>query len=111
MRFDVLAIDYDGTIAVDGAFDLRILRGTSAPSGATGTCTQLASGLSLSSWFTLKLQVSGASSGVRLRSYVNGVLFHDCTTTSSTVGGGTAGLSSYGSNTRAEFDNIVVTTP
>jgi hypothetical protein len=48
---------------------------------------------------------------VRLRSYVNGVLFHDCTTTSSTVGGGTAGLISYGSNTRAEFDDIVVTTP
>ncbi|HWA71689.1 MAG TPA: hypothetical protein VG937_05135 [Polyangiaceae bacterium] len=98
-------------LAVDGAFDLRILRGTSAPSGTTGTCNPIPSGLKLGAWFSLKLVVSGASSGVRLRSYVNGTLFHDCTTTSSTVGGGTVGLSSYGSNTRAEFDDLVVTTP
>ena len=69
-------------LAIDGSGELRLLRGTSAPSGATGSCAPAAVGVGSGTWSTLRLQVSGATGGVRLRSYLNGVLFHDCTTTS-----------------------------
>jgi hypothetical protein len=103
------------TFQIDGAGDLRLLRGTSTVSG-TGTCATVASSLAVGTWYTLKLQVSGAANAAHLvTSYsTNGADFtvvNDCTITSGTLDSGSAGVITVGSNTNAEFDDFAVTTP
>jgi pectate lyase len=100
-------------LAIDAAGDVRLLRGSSSPSGSTGTCDGIPSGLSTltNTWIDLKIQVSGAGGNVHILTWVNGNAVHDCTTTSSTVAAGKAGVMTYGSSTRAEFDDFRVTTP
>jgi hypothetical protein len=61
-------------------------------------------------WHTLKLEVSGSTT-VHLRTFLDGTLVHDCTSTSDTVVAGTAGTYVYGSNTIVEFDDVKVSTP
>jgi hypothetical protein len=102
-------------LQVDGAGDLRLLRGTSTISG-TGTCATIAGSLAAGTWYTLKLQVSGPANAARLQSSysTNGTTFtpaHDCTITSGTLDSGNAGVITVGSNTNAEFDDFAVTTP
>ena len=115
-RAGILARNAQGTnfyaLSLDAAGDVRLLRGSSSPSGASGTCDAVASGLSAVTnvWVKLRLQVSGSGS-VRLRSWLNDAPVHDCTTTSSTIPTGNAGLMTYGSSTRAEFDDVRVSTP
>jgi pectate lyase len=101
------------TLAIDAVGDVRLLRGTSTPSGAAGTCNAVASGLPAvtNAWLDLKIQVSGPAGNVRIRTWVNASPVHDCTTTSSTLGAGNAGVMTYGSSTRAEFDDFRVSTP
>lgn len=101
------------TLAIDAAGDVRLLRGSSSPSGASGTCDAVPSGLSslTNTWIDLKLQVSGAAGNVHILTWVNGNAVHDCTTKSSTVAAGKAGVMTYGSSTRAEFGDFRVTTP
>ena len=103
------------TFQVDGAGDLRLLRGTSTVSG-NGSCGIVAASLATGTWYTLKLQVSGGTNAARLvTSYsVNGTTFtpvHDCTITSGTLDGGSAGVITVGTSTNAEFDDFAVTTP
>ena len=100
---------------IDGAGDLRLLRGTSTVSGS-GTCATLGASLTPGTWYTLKLQASGPIDAVRLVTgySTNGTTFipvHDCTITSGTLAGGSAGVVTVGSNTNAEFDDFAVTTP
>jgi hypothetical protein len=101
------------TLAIDAAGDVRLLRGTSSPSGASGTCDAVPSGLSslTNTWIDLKIQVSGSAGNVHILTWVNGKPVHDCTTTSSTLAMGAAGVMTYGSNTQAEFDDFRVSTP
>jgi len=89
------------------------LRGSSSPSGASGTCDAIPSGLSAvtNTWMKLKLQVSGSAASVVIRSWLNDGPVHQCTTTSSTIASGNAGVMTYGSSTRAEFDDFRVSTP
>jgi hypothetical protein len=100
---------YVFALGADGNLTLR--KSTSTPSGSSGTCAPIAAGIDGTAWFTLKMTVSGPASSVRIRTYLNGTLKHDCTTTSSTVVSGQAGLLTYGSNTVAHFDDVSVTTP
>jgi hypothetical protein len=100
---------------LDGAGDLRLLRGTSTVSG-TGTCGTIAANLAAGTWYTLKIAATGPNNNARLvTSYsVNGTTFtpaHDCTLTSSTLSAGSAGVITVGTNTNAEFDDFAVTAP
>lgn len=100
------------TLSIDADGILRLLRGTSTPSGATGTCAAVASGLPTptATWMTMKLQVSG-SSQIRLVTWLNGVRIHDCTSSGTIVTSGTVGVITYGTGTIADFDDVRVTSP
>jgi pectate lyase len=100
-------------LGIDATGAVRLLRGTSTPSGATGTCGAVASSLSplTNAWADLKIKISGPTGNVRVLTWVNAKPVHDCTTTSSTVTAGNAGVFTYGSGTRAEFDDFRVSTP
>jgi hypothetical protein len=95
-------------LEIDPTGKLRLLKGTSSISG----CSDLPSGVSplVGTWSTLKLQVSGPASQVHIVSWVNGVQKHDCTI-SSGIASGSAGVATFGSNTRAEFDDFGIWTP
>lgn len=97
--------------AIGGDGNLTLRKSTSVPSGNSGTCSAVSAGIDATQWFTLKMSVSGAAASVNIKTYLNGVLKHDCTTTSSTVTSGSAGVLTYGSNTVARFDDVSVTTP
>jgi pectate lyase len=101
------------TLAIDAAGYVRLLRGTSTPSGASGACGPALTGLAslTNTWVTLKMQVSGPTNNVRIVTWLNGTQVHDCITTSSTVAAGNAGVMTYGSSTIAEFDDVRVSTP
>jgi hypothetical protein len=97
---------------LDAANNAVLMRNSSSPSGASGTCDTASSGLtSLNTQVTLKLQVSGPAANVVLKTWLNGTPVHTCTTTSSTAASGAAGVFTYGSGTLAEFDNFTVSTP
>ncbi len=100
------------TVVIDGAGDVRLMKGSSSVSGASGTCAAEPSGLSsvVGSWVTLRLKVSGSSS-VHIQSWLNGDVVHDCTTTSGTVASGAFGVLTYGTGSRAAFDDVQVSTP
>lgn len=59
----------------------------------------------------LRLEVTGPTGNVHIKSFLDGVQVHDCTTISGTLASGQAGVSTYGSNTVAEFDGFKVSTP
>jgi len=100
-------------LAIDAAGDVRLLRGSSSPSSASGTCDAVPSELPsvTGAWITLKMQVSGPTNDVHIQTWLNGDPIHDCTTTSSTIAAGSAGVMTYGSSTRAEFDDFRVSSP
>lgn len=97
------------TVVLDAAGDLRILKGSSSPSGSSGTCD--ATPVSPGASFTLRLAVTGAAGSVNLKTYLDGNQVHDCTSTSGTLTSGSAGVYTYGSNSVAEFDDFKVSVP
>jgi hypothetical protein len=94
----------------DGSGGLRLLKDNDMPAGRTGNCAKVDAALAPGSWHTLKLSVSGSTS-VRLQTFLDGTLVHDCTSSSGTVPAGGIGAYVYGSNTIVEFDNVQVSTP
>jgi hypothetical protein len=101
--------------AIDASGALRLLKGTSSPSGtgASGTCgkvtpTPLAAA---NTWYTMQLKVAGAGANVTITTFLDGVMIHDCTTSVGTLAAGAAGAYIYGPNTIAEFDDVKISTP
>jgi pectate lyase len=88
----------------DGSLSIR--KSTSVLSG----CAQVASGVNVKDWFSMKLEVTGPPTSVTLKGYINGSLKLTCTHTSG-LGSGTAGFVTYGSGTSAHFDDITVIAP
>ena len=97
------------TVVLDAAGDLRLLKGSSSPSGSSGTCD--AAPVSPGASFTLRLAVTGDAGSVNLKTYLDGNQVHDCTSTSGTLTSGSAGVYTYGSNSVAEFDDFKVSVP
>ena len=97
-------------VTLDPAGDLRVLKGSSSPSGSSGTCDSV-SVSPPAAGFTLRLEVTGPSGNVNIKSYLDGDPIHDCTTTSGTLAAGAAGLYTYGSKSVADFDDFKVSIP
>jgi hypothetical protein len=101
--------------AIDASGALRLLKGTSSPSGtgATGTCgkvspTPLATA---GTWYTMQMKIVGTGNNVSLTTFFNGSPIHDCLTSVGTLAAGPAGTYVYGPNTIVEFDDVKVSTP
>jgi hypothetical protein len=97
------------TFSFDQPGNVRLLKSTSTPSGASGTCGSLSYPIDEGTWYTLRMEVSGGSGDIQIRTYVNDVLQHDCHTTQTSVTAGKAGVLTVGSNTIAHFDDVTVT--
>lgn len=97
------------TLSLDQTGSLRLLKSTSSPTGASGTCGTLSHPIDLGSWYTLRMDVSGGSGDIQIRTYVDDVLKHDCHTTQTSITAGKAGVLTVGSNTVAHFDDVTVT--
>jgi hypothetical protein len=95
---------------VDGAGSLRVLKDGDPPPAHRGSCGKIDANVTAGAWHTLKLEVSGSTS-VRLQTFLDGAVVHDCTTTSDTIPAGAAGAYVYGANTIVEFDDLTVSTP
>jgi len=101
--------------AIDASGALRLLKGTSSPSGtgATGTCGKVtpSPAAALNTWYTMQVKVTGTGSNLSITTFFNGVAIHDCQTSVGTLSAGAAGTYIYGPNTIAEFDDVKVSTP
>jgi len=101
--------------AIDASGALRLLKGTSSPSGtgASGTCGKVtpAPAAAAGTWYTMQLKVVGTANNVALTTYFNGTMIHDCQTSIGTLAAGAAGTYVYGPNTIAEFDDAKISTP
>jgi hypothetical protein len=101
--------------AIDASGALRLLKGTSSPSGtgATGTCGKVtpSPAAAVNTWYTMQIKVAGTGSNVSITTFFNGVAIHDCQTSIGTLAAGAAGTYIYGPNTIAEFDDVKVSTP
>jgi pectate lyase len=86
---------------------LRLLKGNATISGCTDHSANVAPG----NWYTLRLEVTGPASSVRLSAFIDGEPAQSCTLTSNTVAAGRAGVFTYGSGTSALFDEVVVWSP
>lgn len=97
---------------IDGAGTLALKRGTSTIGNATGTCSDMSTLANPSVENELIMVVSGVIGSIRIRTYLNGTLEHDCITTSSSAqASGAAGLLVIGSGTVVDFDDVTVTSP
>jgi pectate lyase len=97
--FYALQVRYDGM--------LSIRKGTTPLSGC-----QIQSGVTVTQWFEMKLQVSGPPASVTLRGFVNGEGTPKLTCTHTNgIASGQAGFVTYGTGTTARFDDITVSTP
>jgi hypothetical protein len=101
--------------AIDASGALRLLKGTSSPSGtgATGTCgkvspTPLATA---GTWYTMQMKIAGTGANVVITTYFNGTMIHDCQTSVGTLPAGPAGTYIYGPNTIAAFDDVRIAAP
>ena len=101
--------------AIDASGALRLLKGTSSPSGtgATGTCGKVTPGAGAlpNTWYTMQIKVAGTGGDVTITTFLDGTMIHDCHTTLSTLPSGAIGTYVYGPNTIAEFDDIRVAVP
>ena len=101
--------------AIDASGALRLLKGTSSPSGtgATGTCGKVTPAplAAAGTWYTMQMKIVGTGNNVSLTTTFNGTLIHDCQTTVGTLSAGPAGTYIYGPNTIAEFDDVRISTP
>jgi hypothetical protein len=108
-RYNGSSNDY--VVALDATGSLVLLHGMSAVSGASGTCSSIFVGSVIGTWYTLGISATGPSGNVSLKTYLNGVLEHNCVTTSSTSANGEIGLVTVGTGTKASFDDVNVTVP
>jgi hypothetical protein len=97
-------------VTLDEAGDLRILKGSSSPSGSSGDCDSVQVSPAAAG-FTLRLEVTGPSGSVNIKTYLDGDPIHNCTTTSGTLAAGAAGVYTYGSKSVADFDDFKVSIP
>jgi len=101
--------------AIDASGALRLLKGTSSPSGtgASGTCGKVTPSpiAAVNTWYTLQLKIVGSGSNVFISTFFNGTMIHDCQTSVGTLPAGAAGTYIYGPNTIAEFDDVRISTP
>jgi pectate lyase len=101
--------------AIDASGALRLLKGSSSPSGegASGTCGKVTPDppAAVNAWYTMQIKVEGTGSDVFISTFFNGTMIHDCQTTIGTLGAGAAATHIYGPNTIAEFDDVRVSTP
>lgn len=97
-------------VTLDEAGDLRVLKGSSSPSGSSGECDSVQVSPAAAG-FTLRLEVTGPSGSVNIKTYLDGDPIHNCTTTSGTLAAGAAGVYTYGSKSVADFDDFKVSIP
>jgi pectate lyase len=101
--------------AIDASGALRLLKGTSSPSGdgASGTCGKVTPSpiAAVNTWYTMQLKVVGTGNDVFISTFFNGAMIHDCQTSVGTLPAGAAGTYIYGPNTIAEFDDVRISTP
>jgi hypothetical protein len=101
--------------AIDASGALRLLKGTSSPSGtgATGTCGKVtpSPAAAANTWYTMQLKIAGTGGNVTLTTFFNGTMIHSCQTTMAALPSGAAGTYIYGPNTIAEFDDVKISTP
>jgi hypothetical protein len=56
--------------------------------------------------------IAGAPGSIRITTYLDGVLQHNCTTTATSVpASGSIGVLTYGAGTVAMFDNVTASSP
>jgi hypothetical protein len=101
--------------AIDASGSLRLLKGTSSPSGtgATGTCGKVTPSpiAAANTWYTMQLKIAGSGGNVTLTTFFDGTMIHSCQTSVGTLNAGAAGTYIYGPNTIAEFDDVRISTP
>jgi hypothetical protein len=101
--------------AIDASGALRLLKGTSSPSGtgASGTCGKVtpAPAAVAGTWYTMQMKVVGTGNNVLITTFLDGVPVHDCQTSVGTLPSGRAGTYIYGPNTIVEFDDVKVLIP
>jgi hypothetical protein len=99
---------YAFALGGDGKLTLR--RSTSMlTSNVTGTCNAVTAGIDGSEWFTLRMEVTGAPGSINIKTFLNDMAVHDCTSTSasSAPASGPGGVMTYGTTT-ASFDDFSV---
>jgi len=101
--------------AIDASGALRLLKGTSSPSGtgASGTCGKVTPtpAAVAGTWYTMQLKIVGTGNDVFISTFFNGTMIHDCQTSVGTLPSGGAGTYIYGPNTIVEFDDVKISTP
>jgi hypothetical protein len=101
--------------AIDASGALRLLKGTSSPSGtgATGTCGKVTPSplAAAGTWYTMQMKIAGTGANVLITTFFNGTPIHDCQTSVATLPSGPAGTYIYGPNTIAVFDDVKISTP
>ena len=101
--------------AIDASGALRLLKGTSSPSGdgATGICGKVTPGAGAlpNTWYTMRIRVAGTGNDVVITTFFDGTMIHDCHTTVATLPSGAIGTYVYGPNTIAAFDDVRVSVP
>jgi hypothetical protein len=101
--------------AIDASGALRLLKGTSSPTGvgAHNTCGKVTPSpiAATNTWYTMQIKVAGAGANVLISTFLDGTQIHDCQPSSGTLDAGAAGTYIYGPNTIAEFDDVKISTP
>lgn len=96
--------------ALGGDGNATLRKATSDVAGL-GTCGAVAVTVDESEWFTMRMEISGTGSSVIINTFIDDELVHGCTNTSNTVSAGAVGLSTVGSGTNGDFDDVRVTIP
>jgi hypothetical protein len=101
--------------AIDASGALRLLKGTSSPSGtgASGACGKVTPAplATTNTWYTMQMTIAGTGNDVLISTFFNGAQIHDCQTSVGTLPAGAAGTYIYGPNTIATFDDVRISTP
>lgn len=105
-RYENSSSFYVFALGGDGNATLR--KSTSTLGGSLGTCAPAPVAFQIGEWVTLRIEVTGGNTSARVKTYVNEVEIHNCTTNSNIAQAGTAGVSTFGSNTRGDFDDVRV---
>jgi hypothetical protein len=92
---------YYGALRSDGRLVLR-----KRLNGSNSSLVTVSAGITASTWYTLRLEVTSSGSSANLKLFLNGVLRAQHTDSSNVLTAGQIGVGSYGA--RAEFDDIVV---
>jgi hypothetical protein len=95
------------SLSLAGNGRLRVLHGNSTVSG----CSDFAANVVAGTWYTLRFEVTGPANSVKLSAFIDGKPAQTCTLTSNTEVSGSAGVFTYGDNTSALFDQVLVYAP